>query len=184
MPLVGSQEQDPRRAALEVGYRRPGSAGSILVLVLPAYFAGRFLASPNHVLVDLGWVVSALFPVLVVSLLVVERRRRTQGWALRLDAAGVTVRDAGTVPWSELSEVRWTVRRGLRPAAVVFTARPGVPLAAFPTMLPFARSKWRAARLVKRYGGPLVVLSSPLPPRLPEVLAAVQRYSEVPVTTD
>ncbi|MCX4749746.1 hypothetical protein OG455_30255 [Kitasatospora sp. NBC_01287] len=183
MSSASSQEKDRDGTTLEVAYRLPSPVAMLPALLLPLLPSVRLLFSGDQLSTVLGYTDIVLVVAALGFVLTVLRRQRAQEWALRLDAAGVTVRGAGTVPWSELREVRSVAGRGLRPAVVVFTARPGVVLAAFPTMLPFARSERRATALVKKYGGPLVVPSAGLSASLPEVLAAVRRCGEVPVRT-
>jgi hypothetical protein len=59
--------------------------------------------------------------------LTVAVRTRAEGWRLRLDAAGVTVRGHETVPWSDLAEVRLAKSRRRSLALFVsFIPGPGV----------------------------------------------------------
>ncbi|MEV7778298.1 hypothetical protein [Kitasatospora sp. NPDC088351] len=170
---------------LEVRLRPWGFAPVLLGLSFPVLLSLRLLLDPSSGLsFPLGCATLAFGAGGAVFVLTVRRRLRAMGCLVRLDAEGVTVHGRRTVPWPDLSEVRWGPGGGRRPAAVVFVARPGVTLPALPSVLPFSRPAARAAALTRRFGSPLVILPGGLDTTAPRILAGVQRLSDVPLSTD
>ena len=119
---------------------------------------------------------------------VVIWRMRSQDWVLRLDRNGVTVRDHGLVPWSDIAEVRVT---GLQPswyfvffrrwtAVVSFIGREGVDLPA-PPFPGRPRHRWLRAMGRRLYGTDLMVMPSAMTVSLSELLAGVVELSDTPV---
>ena len=112
-----------------------------------------------------------------------QLRLRAMGCLLRLDTAGITVHDRPTVPWSDLREVREEAGNKTQPPAVVFVPRPGITLPTLPTGISLQRPNTRAQAFTKRYGSPLVLHPGGMNATAPQILTAVQRLSNTPLTT-
>ena len=138
------------------------------------------------------WLAAAgvlLFGGVIVFGLVSSRRVKPHRPALRLDAVGVTVPGADTVPWSELSGV---VVGPMRPTWLVGTRRlqlvsflpgPGAELPGPPQ--PSGRPQGWGHRMRQRlYGTNLVVLASALTADGVQIAAAAQALGGLPVRHD
>lgn len=127
-----------------------------------------------------------LFGGLIVFSLVTSRRLKPNRPALRLDAGGVTVPGAVTVPWSRLSGVvvgpmrpTWLVG-SRRLQLVSFLPGPGAELPGPPQ--PSGRPQSWGHRLRRRlYGTNLVVLASALTSDGDQIAAAAQALGGLPV---
>ena len=137
------------------------------------------------------WPVVAVFLLVLATGVGGSLRARRGPAELRLDAAGVTVRNAALRPWSDVAEVRVT---GMRPGSVflvsfgyrtvIFVPRAGVE----PAPLPSARlrgrlGEWAATRRDRWYGGQLIVATYAFDTTAEELTDAVRRFSDVPVRT-
>jgi hypothetical protein len=135
------------------------------------------------------WLAAAgvlLFGGVIVFGLVTSRRLRPHRPALRLDAAGVTVPGADTVPWSRLSGVvvgpmrpTWLVG-SRRLQLVSFLPAPGAELPGPPH--PNGRPQGWGQRVRQHlYGTNLVVLASALTADGDQISAAAQALGGLPV---
>ena len=171
--------QSPRRQLPVLG---------LLVAVLAGYLA---LAANRVLPAWVSWSGVVVFSVVVTIGSIGLLRARRAPEELRLDAQGVTVRDAGLRPWSDIAEVRVT---GLRPRwvfpvsfgyrVVTFVPRPGVVLAALPSArLRGAAGSFAATRRDRWYGSQLIVATWAFDAPTEELLDAVRRFGDVPVRT-
>jgi hypothetical protein len=139
----------------------------------------------------LTWPGVVVFAVVLAIGLVGSLRGRRGPGELRLDAAGVTVREAPLRPWSDIAEVRVS---GLRPGLVfpfslgyrmvTFVPRPGVVLAPLPSArLRGAAESFAATRRDRWYGSQLIVATWAFDAPVEELLDAVRRFGDVPVRT-
>jgi hypothetical protein len=160
--------------------------------LITALLGGYLVLGVNGVLP--AWVtwpgVVVFAVVLAVGLAGGLRAHRGPG-ELRLDAAGVTVRDAPLRPWSDIAEVRVS---GLRPGLVFpvsfgyrmvsFVPRPGVVLAPLPSArLRGAAESFAAGRRDRWYGSQLIVGTWAFDVTTEQLLDAVRRFGDVPVRT-
>ncbi|MDQ7809094.1 hypothetical protein Q5425_35665 [Amycolatopsis sp. A133] len=175
---------------------KPSARGQLPTLgVLAAFLVFEVVVASRGLLPT--WVAIALPAVFVVALaigVVSFVRSRGKPWQVRLGADGVEARGFETVPWSALAEVR--VRR-LRPRwffilqpkryrVIAFVPRePGavpstvvfdVALEGEKAVRPMTR--WRT----KLYGSPFLVLAHTLDATPDEIVDAVRRLSDVPVS--
>jgi hypothetical protein len=130
----------------------------------------------------------ALYVAALTLAIVALIQTRGGKWDLRLDAAGVTARGHGLIPWSDITEVRVTglqtgrLRRLSRQKVAAFIARPGVAMPSMPsTESPAFMDRWGRGRRLKLWGSELVVLPSMSNVGPVEVEAAVRLFSDVPV---
>ncbi|MFC1420971.1 hypothetical protein [Streptacidiphilus cavernicola] len=162
-------------------FRRLAPLTALLVLVQLSAVARLF--DPADTWTFGAAVVACAADLLALLLIAVTQwRLRSKAWLLRLDQHGVTVHGHRTVPWADLLHVKSTLPRKGRPVEVVFLARPGILLPPMPSglPLPFSRPAARAAALTRRFGSPLVLLPTALSASAPEILAVVQRLSDLP----
>lgn len=80
-----------------------------------------------------------VFGSTLLAAVVIAFRSRTVEWDLRLDAAGLSVRDRGAFPWGDVAEVKVTPpqagrlhRLSLGYRVVAFIGTPGVTLPSMP----------------------------------------------------
>jgi hypothetical protein len=157
-----------------------------VVLAVSALRLGVDVVWPRDRVVFVAGCVGSAFVVAGLVLgLTVAVRTRAEGWRLRLDAAGVTVRGHETVPWSDLAEVRLAKpRRRSLALFVSFIPGPGVSLPTVPTSWPLSRLRSRIASLTRRFGSPIVVNTLRMGVSADQIAAAVQRLSDIPVVRD
>jgi hypothetical protein len=157
----------------------------LLVIVGVYVLAGVFGVLQLPLVVFFGLVFGA---PLAIALSTAARSRRTP-WELRLDAAGLSVWDRGSVPWSDIVEVtvlplqpgRWH-RLSLGYRVVAFVGRPGVVLPSLPsTDLPGPLGRWAERRRLKMVGTLLIVPPAWMDATPAQLEAAVNQFSDVPV---
>ena len=120
------------------------------------------------------------------------RRIRSSPWEVRLEQQGVTVRGHEVVPWADFTEVRVT---GMRPQwifwasklvgyrVVAFIATPGVVVPPLPSSSYWGSLERRAGKVRERwYGSRLVIMPRTTNVPIAAITAAVQGFSEVPIT--
>ncbi|MXG90407.1 hypothetical protein [Nocardioides flavescens] len=114
-----------------------------------------------------------------------EHRREP---VLIIGSQGVTVRGQRTVAWDEVAEVRvtgakprWALAGGRRSPMVAFVARGGQRLPSI-SQAQRPRLPWARPLLRRYYDADLVIPIRFVEPTLDEVLTAVRRFSDVPVT--
>ena len=157
-----------------------------LVAVVGAYL---LLGATDAMSRWITWFGVAVFGSVVVVGLVGVLRGRRLPWELRLAADGVTVRGAEPQPWSAVAEVRVT---GLRPGwfflvplgfrVIAFVPEPGAAMPALPSArLGHWTERWAAARRDRWYGSQLLLMPYAYDATTEQVLAAVRRFSDVPV---
>lgn len=173
------------RAPLEVGYSARKQRGPLLLLGV--IFLGVLLAWVFDVVPGwLGVVDTVLFGGVVVYGLVSLRRLRPDVTVVRLDAEGLTVVGARTVPWSDLSGVVvgpmrpvWLVASRLT-QVVAFLPRDGVDLPGPPR--PGRRPQaWGRAFRERLYGTNLLLVSSATTVRGREIADAAHELGGLPV---
>lgn len=173
---------------LEIGLSVVGQLRPIALLTL------FLLAYPLGWTLDLipGWLalVGVLaFAIIIVFGLITALRSRSRGWVVRLEPAGVTVRDHDQIPWTDLERVKVT---GLQPGwffllgrrrypVVALIPRPGVTLPAL--RLPGGPGpKDRLGRARERlYGTRLVLTPHAMNASVDEVAAAARDWGHLPV---
>ena len=160
--------------------------------LIAALLGGYLVLGANGVLPAwITWPGVVVFAVvLAVGLVGALRGRRGPG-ELRLDAEGVTVRDAPVRPCADIAEVRVS---GLRPGLVFpvsfgyrmvsFVPRPGVVLTPLPSArLRGAVGSWAATRRDRWYGSQLIVATWAFDATADELLDTVRLFGDVPVRT-
>ena len=173
---------------LRQSVRRQLPALGFLVVVLGGYLV---LAWNDVLPAWITWSGVVVFAVILAVGLIGLLRAHRSAAELRLDADGLTVRDAVLRPWSDIAEVRVT---GLRPRwvfpvsfgyrVVTFVPRPGVVLAALPSArLRGAAGSFAATRRDRWYGSQLIVATWAFDAPTEELLDAVRRFGDVPVRT-
>jgi len=187
--------EEHEAAALEV---RPSVRKQLRPLtILVAFFTCYVLGAVTG-FIDAWLAVGgvALFGVPIAIGLAQAARARRAPWELRLDHMGVTVRGHDRVPWSDVEEVRvsrltprwlWAPRftpRFLRvdDDVVSFVPSPGVEVPPLPSMA--GRGRWgrfHHRRRQREYDTQLVVLLMTYDTSVGELVAAVERWSNVPV---
>ena len=137
------------------------------------------------------WPVAVVLACYLAVVLIGGLRSQRGPGELRLDAQGVTVSGAPLRPWTDIAELRVT---GLRPGSFFlvsfgyrmasFVPRPGVVLAPLPSArLRGPLEAFAATRRDRWYGSQLIVPTWAFDATTEELVAAVRRFSDVPVRT-
>ncbi|MFC8448967.1 hypothetical protein [Kitasatospora sp. NPDC057223] len=182
MPPTSPTGQD--RSPLEVR-ARPGVFAVIALSPLLGLFPAlnMLLAPRDHFAFIAGCAATVACVAASAFVVTLQLRLRAIGCLLCLDTEGITVHGQPTVPWSDLREVRAQAGTKKQPPAVVFVPRPGITLPTLPTGIPLQRPHARAQAFTKRYGSPLVLHPAGMNATAPQILTAVQRLSNTPLTT-
>lgn len=181
-PLAGPAAGQAAPEPLRVGYRR-GSASlwqALLVCVLLGALAGLLIeaALVGSLVAALGATFCGLIFVFFAVMTGRALWRKVRGRPLlTLDAHGVTLNSARvTVRWCDIAEVRVvTAPGGVR--TVVFVAADDDLVLGLLQGLPY----WFARDGINRVGGPIFVRAHDLAIDLEELLAAVHRFTTVPI---
>lgn len=138
-------------------------------------------ASPHMPWRALQVVMGCLTAAALVQILLGAVRQRRLRWLVRLDDAGITVHGSRTVAWSEVAVVRWVAGGRCYVVEPVPGAAP-LPMALNPRTFRPAGTPRRHARLMRRYGSPLILCVPAYDRSQAEIAAAVRRFSRgVPV---
>lgn len=181
-PLAGPAAGEALPAPVRVGYRR-GSSSLWRALLMCVLFGGSTgfaidVALRGSLTALLGAIVVGLFFVLftVMTGRAVWRAVRNRP-LLTLDAFGVTLNSARvSVRWCDVAEVRVVTAPG-DVRTVVFVAADEDLVLGRLQGLPY----WFAKNGIDRVGGPVYVRAHDLAIDLEELLAAVHRFTAVPI---
>ncbi|MCL2731689.1 MAG: hypothetical protein FWE15_16885 [Actinomycetia bacterium] len=167
----------PVTGPLEIRTRK---ARTILLPMVPAmYISVMTYRYPGYERI-LSVIGASMAGLAVLSVLLTRWRLQRQGCVLRIDDSGITVVGKRTVGWDEIRVVRVVQRSAV--TAVVPVPREGVDLPLLDLSLFRARSAQRAARAVRRWGSPLVLVLRALDADEARITAAIRQFGHgVPV---
>ncbi|MEV5012641.1 MULTISPECIES: PH domain-containing protein [unclassified Streptomyces] len=156
---------------------RVGGLRRFFVLVGVPTLWVLLLGGLHRTLAEVG---GAFVVMLLVAVVVRHLRWRRRGCLVRIDDDGITVTGARTVGWNEIREIREVRRAGWQ--GLVPIAREGIELPLFDVVLFWVRPSTAAARMERRWGGPLVLFPAKLDADGTQIIDAVRRFSQgVPV---
>ncbi len=177
--MSSADRTSPERTELEVRWNQRSFRPSILILVpvFPAYIAIAAFASGTFRLIGVAGAVVFGFMVLFIGPAGARQIRR-RPVAATLNEFGVTFDRHDSAAWEIFREVRF----GLVKPRLLFVLRPLHYLAFVPQRaanLPRATPRERLA--IRMYGTNLVLMAETVTPSGADILAVVERLSDVPV---